>query len=115
MGWKLKSSKSKNSRDVYIIHVKKNNLTGEIIKIDKLGDYEYSYTPKKIGIFRVMENTDTSKYALKGCYIVYQGNEEYLQRCKLTDNEVREMTDEQINDESFLNDYAMEKISKYNN
>jgi len=115
--WKLKSSSAKNAKRVCVIKVQQGNLYGEPMKLDYLGNKEYSFTPKSEGIYRVLNNIDKSAKSIKGCQLVYMiAHEGYLRRTsKITAEEIKGFSDTQIVDVSFINKLAASKNEKYSN
>ena len=104
MKWKLKTSNAKNSQRVCVIKVTKNNLTGDFMSLNNLGNAEYSYSPESIGTYRVVNNADRAKRAIKGCCLVYQLDGEAFYRClRVSDQKVRNIPENFLQDADYIN------------
>ena len=101
----LKQSKAENAGRVGVIKVKKNNLSGDFIELDKLGKYEYRFYPEKIGIYRIINNASAARDAIKGCILVYKYNgRSNLKFLRVTDKFVKEIPDVHFEDANHINE-----------
>jgi hypothetical protein len=108
--WKLRQSIAKGAKNTCVIKLKENNLTGDFMKLSKHGNNEFSFLPESTGVYRVMNNIDRTKGAMKGCYLVYQLSEETFTRyLTISDENVTKLSDEEIQNPEFINDLAKRK------
>jgi hypothetical protein len=116
MKWKLKKSSSKSAKSPCVIKLEKNNLTGAFMPLTNLGNNEHSFSPSEIGIYRVMHNSDRSQKPIKGCYLVYQiDGEDYLRYLSISDDEVRKLTNDEIQSKETIISLAVGKRATYEN
>lgn len=114
MKWKLKQSTAKNSKKVCVIKLNRNNLTGDFMVLSNLGTNEYEYRPHSVGIYRIMHNVDKSAKAIKGCQLVYEiGNEGFMRRLSISDEEVRGFSNQEIRSPDFTNELGRQKRDRY--
>jgi len=116
MKWTLKNSTAKNAKSACVIKLERNNLTGSFMDLNKLSNTEFTYSPNNIGIYRILNNIDKSKNSVKGCQLVYKLDDEtFYRRLSIPDDEVRELSNEEIQDSDFINKLAESKRSQYSN
>ena len=102
--WILKQSKAKSAGRVGVIKITNNNLSGDFMKLDKLGDYEYRYYPNSVGIYRIINNASSAEKAMKGCILVYKyDGEGSLRYLSVEDEDVRQISDEHLQDADYIN------------
>ena len=105
--WKLKSSRAKNARLVGVIRITKNNLTGEFMDLNKLGEKDFSYKLEAVGVYRVVNNADRSKRPKQGCYLVYILEEEdFYRSLPITDAAVKKIPEKFLQDANYINELA---------
>lgn len=112
--WKLRKSRSQCAIKPCVIKLKKNNLWGAIMELNKLGNNEFCFEPTSVGIFRVLHNIDRTKGAVKGCYLVYCLEEEkFLRYLFISDEDVKKLSNDEIQNSKFINDLAKTKRLKH--
>lgn len=101
---KLKNKKAKSAKPACLIKVTRNNLTGDFVKLDRLGNDEFKCYLDSVGTYRAVNKADTGKYAKRGCFLVYKyDGMDPLTYLHVSDEVVKNIPEELLQDADHIN------------